>query len=87
MITSTTASTNAAIAESMHASSYRVKFSKEEFLELVDMARPAIIYHRGSNHFFAFDGFLMYCQKCGNEDFPNQKVVEVIELSNGVWSS
>jgi len=46
------------------ASSYRVKFRCEEFLELVDAAKPRFIYRREKNHFFAFDGFLMYCQQC-----------------------
>ena len=69
------------------ASSYRVKFRKEQFLELVDIAKPRIIYRRGKNHFFAFDGFVMYTQECQDEDFQNQKVVDSIELSSYGWQT
>jgi len=67
------------------ASSYRVKFSREQFLDLIDIAKPKIIYKRKKNHFFAFDGFIMYSQECADEDFPNQKVIEAMELSNYAW--
>ena len=84
---STTASTSAAIVTVMQASSYRVKFKRQEFLELVELASPSIIFRRGSNHFFAFEGFVAYCQQCEDDDFPNQKVIQAIELSNAVWST
>lgn len=74
-------------AESSHASSYRVKFKKDEFLELVDFAQPKMMYRRGKNHFFSFDGFVMYSQECEDTDFPNQKIFDSIEFSNTVWSS
>ena len=86
--TSTVATTGAATAvATMQASSYRVKLRKEQFLELVEIARPSIIYHRGSNHFFAFDGFVIYCQQCKDDDFLNQKVIDAIEFSNERWST
>lgn len=84
---STNTATMAAISTIAQSSSYRVKFKRDKFLELVEIARPAIIYHRGNNHFFAFDGFVMYCQQCNDEDFPNQKVIEVTELSNNAWTT
>ncbi|HZW57489.1 MAG TPA: hypothetical protein VFF30_14470 [Nitrososphaerales archaeon] len=84
--TSTAAITPAIIAE-MQASSYRVKFAREQFLELVEIAHPKIIYRRKGTYFFAFDGFVMYCQQCKDDDFPDQKVIEAIEFSNGVWST
>lgn len=74
-------------AELGQASSYRVKFKRDQFLELIDFARPRVIYHRGKNHFFAFDGFVMYCQGCSDADFLKQRLFETIELSNEVWSS
>ena len=43
-------------AASVHTSSYRVKFRREEFLELVGIARPKIIYHRGRMHFLHMTG-------------------------------
>lgn len=80
----TTAGTTAAIA-AMHTSSYRVKFRRKEFLELVEIAKPKIIYQTGRMHFFAFDGFVMYSFECKNGDFK-QKVLHAIEFSNQAWS-
>lgn len=85
--TSTSAAITPAIVAEMQASSYRVKFARAQFLELVEIAHPKIIYHRKSTHFFAFDGFVMYCQQCKDEDFPNQRVIEAIEFSNEIWST
>ena len=72
-------------ASAVSASSYRVKFRRSEFLELVEIAKPAIIYHTGRMHFFAYDGFVMYTFQCNNEDF-SQKVLNAIEFSNYQWS-
>ena len=72
-------------AASAHTSSYRVKFKREEFLELLDIAKPRIIYHRGRMHFFAYDGFVMYTFQCKDNDF-SQKVLDAIEFSNYQWS-
>jgi len=77
--------TAAAAAAAQHASSYRVKFRRREFLELVDIARPRVIYHRRRMHFFAFDGFVMYTFECDDRDF-SQKVLEALEFSNYQWS-
>lgn len=77
-------STAAAMA-AQHTSSYRVKFKRREFLELVEIAKPRIIYRRRRMHFFAFDGFVMYTFECDNSDF-SQKIMEAIEFSNYQWS-
>ena len=69
------------------ASSYRMKFRKEQFRDLVDRAKPKIIYRKGKNHFFSYDGFVMYSQECRDEEFPNQTVIEAIEFSNYVWQA
>jgi len=73
--------------ERMHAasSSYRVKFKRKEFLELVEIAKPKLIYHRQRMHFFAFDGFVMYTFECEDSDFK-QKVLHAIEFSNISWA-
>ena len=76
--------TTAAIA-AQHTSSYRVKFKREEFLELVEMAEPKVIYHSRRMHFFAYDGFVMYTFECEDSDFK-QKVLHAIEFSNEAWS-
>ena len=79
------ATAGATAAAIITASSYRVKFRRAEFLELVEIARPSIIYHRGRMHFFAYDGFVMYTFQCKNEDF-SQKILNAIEFSNYQWS-
>jgi len=75
-----------AVAAATHvSSSYRVKFKREQFLELVAIANPKIIYHKGRMHFFAFDGFVMYTFECRSTDF-SQRVLDAIEFSNQPWS-
>ncbi|MBC8224693.1 hypothetical protein H8E65_08900 [Candidatus Bathyarchaeota archaeon] len=74
-----------AATTTMQASSYRVKFRREEFLRLVDIANPRIIYHRRRMHFFAFDGFVMYTFDCDDIDF-SQPILEAVEFSNYTWS-
>ena len=80
----TTAATSAAIA-AQHTSSYRVKFKRKEFMELVEIANPKVIYQTGRMHFFAFDGFAMYTFECEDRDFA-QKVLHAIEFSNTQWN-
>ena len=75
-----------AATAAQHTSSYRVKLRRREFLELVELAKPRIIYHHPRIHFFAFDGFVMYTFECENSDF-NQKIIDVIEFSNQTWSA
>ena len=77
--------TAAAAAAAQHSSSYRVKLQRREFLRLVEIAQPGIIYHRRRMHFFAFDGFVMYTFDCDNRDFA-QPIIEAIEFSNYQWS-
>ena len=72
-------------AAAINTSSYRVKFLRKEFLELVEIAQPKIIYHRRRMHFFAYDGFVMYTFEAENDDF-SQRVIEAIEFSNEQWS-
>ena len=74
----------AAIAANIVSSSYRVKFRRREFLELVEIAQLRTIYHRRRMHFFAYDGFVMYTFECENSDFK-QKVLDTIEFSNRPW--
>ena len=80
-----TAATTAAVIAAQHTSSYRVKFRREQFLELVEIAKPKIIYQTGRMHFFAFDGFVMYTFECKDSDFK-QKIIQAIEFSNQAWS-
>ena len=75
----------AAVVAAQHTSSYRVKFKRKEFLELVEIAEPKIVYQTGRMHFFAFDGFVMYSFECSDTDFK-QTVLHAIEFSNQAWS-
>ncbi|MFB3890322.1 MAG: hypothetical protein ACE14S_12610 [Candidatus Bathyarchaeia archaeon] len=77
-------SEGAVAASSAFASSYRVKFAREEFLQLVRLAKPKIIYRRKNMHFFAYDGFVMYSDQCDSSEF-SQRVIEAIEFSNYQW--
>jgi hypothetical protein len=79
------AAASAAAIAAQHTSSYRVKFRRKEFLELVEIAKPEIIYQTGRMHFFAFDGFVMYTFECEDGDFK-QKVLYAIEFSNQAWN-
>jgi hypothetical protein len=74
----------AATAATNISTSYRVKFRRREFLELVEAAKPKIIYHRRRMHFFAYDGFVKYTFECDNRDF-SQRVLNAIEFSNRPW--
>ena len=42
------------------SSAYRVKFRRQQFLELIEIAQPPIIYHVKRMHFFSYQGFVMY---------------------------
>ncbi len=75
----------AVAAETTEASSYRVKFDRENFLELIRIARPQLIYRRKNMYFFAYDGFVMYCDQCQETDFST-KILDAIEFSNYQWA-
>jgi hypothetical protein len=72
-------------ASGVGSSSYRVKFRREEFLELVQVAKPRIIYQTGRMYFFSYDGFVVYTFQCRDEDF-SQRVLHALEFSNYQWS-
>jgi hypothetical protein len=78
------AETAAIVAETSLASSYRVKFDREHFIELVRIAKPKLIYRRRNMYFFAYDGFVMYCDQCQASDFTEQ-ILDAIEFSNVQW--
>ncbi len=73
------------VAASNDVGSYRVKFDRENFKELVRTAKPKIIYRRKNMYFFAYDGFVMYCDQCDSSDF-SQRIMDTIEFSNYQWS-
>ncbi len=76
---------NSTVVAENHASSYRVKFDRSNFLELVSIANPKIIYRRKNMYFFAYEVFVMYTDQCTSNDF-SQKIIEAIEFSNYQWT-
>lgn len=78
------AETAAIAASTSEASSYRVKFDRAHFIELVSIARPKMIYRRRNMYFFAYDGFVMYCDQCEARDFY-ERIMDAIEFSNVQW--
>ena len=68
--------------------SYRVKFHKTEFLNLIKVSKPNFIFHVNRMYFFAFQGFVMYSLECLPTDFSNSEIpiLEAIEFSNREWS-
>ena len=69
------------MAATMQASSYRVKFRREEFLRFVEIAKPRIINHRREMYFFAYDGFVIYTFECDDSGFT-PLIFAAIEFSN-----
>ncbi len=68
------------------SSGYRLKFRKEEFIELLQIAKPIRVYKVRKFYYFSFDGFIMYCEECSNDDLMAYKVVNAIEFSNASWT-
>ncbi|MDF1537337.1 MAG: hypothetical protein P1Q69_00315 [Candidatus Thorarchaeota archaeon] len=69
-----------------HAGTYRVKFSRENFLRILEIANPQTIYHVIRMYFFAYDGFTMYTMECHADDFVHFLVIEAMEFSNRAWN-
>jgi hypothetical protein len=61
-----------------------VKFDSERFLELISIAKPKIVYRRNNKYFFAYDGFVTYCDRIDEKDIP-AKIIDAIEFSNYTW--
>ena len=53
-------------AATMQTSSYRVKFKRQEFLDLVELAKPPIIYKVKRIHFFSYQGSANRFDKSGH---------------------
>ena len=77
---------SASSAESAKASSYRIKFDKNEFQELLGLAQPRIIYKVSNFYYFSFDGFVMYSNKVNDGDLTNFTILRGTEFSNISWA-
>lgn len=67
------------------ASSYRIKFRRTEFLEILNIAKPPRIYKVSKFYYFAFDGFIMYTKECRDDDLLGYPIIRAIEFSNVGW--
>ncbi len=80
------ASSSAATSSSTAlASSYRIKFKLPEFLKLIGEANPPRIYKVSDFYYFAFDGFIMYCSECQDDDLMGFTIFKAKEFSNVQW--
>ena len=61
--------------------SYRVKFDTQNFRELFPIAKPRMIYRRKNMYFFAYNGFVMYCDQGDDTDF-SQRIIDATEFAN-----
>ena len=69
-----------------YASGYRIKFDRQHFIEMVEIANPKRIYKVSNFYYFAYDGFVMYTDKCSDDEFAHRTVINAIEFSNSSWS-
>lgn len=79
-------STSNTTSSEPYASGYRIKFDRQRFIEMVEIANPKRIYKVKNFYYFAFDGFVMYSDKCGDTEFAHRVVIKAIEFSNYPWS-
>jgi hypothetical protein len=57
------------------------KILTDKLLELIQIVNPKIIYRRRNRYFFAYDGFMMYCDQCTEHNFSMQ-ILDATEFSN-----
>ena len=79
------AATTTTTTEQASSSTYRLKFRREEFMELISIANPRLVYRVKNFYYFSFDGFVMYSDDCREEDLMSYKIINAHELSNTPW--
>ena len=70
-----------------NVSSYRIKFDKSEFIQLVKIAKPDYLFAVKNMFFFSFQGFVVYSLDCKSEDLVDLhiQILQAIEFSNSTW--
>ncbi|MHA2503174.1 MAG: hypothetical protein ACXAE3_09905 [Candidatus Kariarchaeaceae archaeon] len=68
-----------------YASGYRIKFDRNEFLRILSVANPKRVYRLKDFIYFAYDGFVMYCDQLDDNDLTRYEVLDIIEFSNAAW--
>jgi hypothetical protein len=59
----------------VHGSRSTVDFGKAEFLEIIHVERPRIIYRGERKHFFFLAGLAVCTSECSDSDFESDHVV------------
>ncbi|MCY3412320.1 MAG: hypothetical protein INQ03_11855 [Candidatus Heimdallarchaeota archaeon] len=71
---------------SSNSGGYRLKFHREEFLQLLEIAQPTLIYNVRNFYYFSYDGFVMYCENISSDDLFKYRIIKAIEFSNYPWT-
>lgn len=71
--------------ELVNGSGYRLKFSREEYIKLLQEAKPIRLYKVDNFVYFCFDGFIMYCDKMKENDLMRYQIYKAIEFANYPW--
>jgi hypothetical protein len=59
----------------VHGSSGSVDFGRIEFLEIINVERPRIIYRSQEKHFFFLAGLAVRTSECTDSDFESSHVL------------
>jgi hypothetical protein len=59
----------------VHGSESTVNFGRVEFLEIVHIERPSIIYRSRDTHFFFLAGLAVRTDACDDSDFSGSHVI------------
>lgn len=65
----------------MHGNRSYVNFGRTEFLEIVHVEKPGIIYRGEGRHFFFLVGLAVSSMECSEDDFHDQLVIPWISES------
>lgn len=59
----------------VHGNRSSVNFGRIEFLEIVHIERPRIIYHSEGKHFFFLAGLAVCTSDCADDDFTSEQIL------------
>lgn len=59
----------------LHRTGSTVEFGRTEFLEIVHVENPKILYKSSGRHFFFLAGLAVSTSECSDEDFGSGRVV------------
>jgi len=59
----------------IHGGRSAVDFGRVEFLEIIHVERPGIVYKSGESHFFFVAGLAVRTSECSDSDFPAGQIM------------